>query len=77
MIFCHKPYYNLNYTNPNKKNILKVYALNPKNYTKYTNYIMQFFIKKIQEKNQKQNFKTCKLQRFTHRKKIKFLKTIK
>jgi len=46
MIFCHKPYYNLNYTNPNKKNILKVYALNPKNYTKYTNYIMQFFIKK-------------------------------
>jgi hypothetical protein len=40
MIFFHKPYYNLNYMNPNKK-ILVIYALNPKNYIKYTNYIMQ------------------------------------
>jgi hypothetical protein len=38
MIFCHKPYYNLNYTNPKKKIIMMIYALNPK---KYTNYIMQ------------------------------------
>jgi len=38
MIFCHKPYYNPNYTNPNKKKVLVIYALNPKN---YTNYIMQ------------------------------------
>ncbi len=45
MIFCHKPYYNPNYTNPNKKKVLMIYALNPKNYTNYTNYIMQ--IKKI------------------------------
>ncbi len=41
MIFFHKPYYNPNYTNPNKKKVLLIYALNPKNYTKYTNYIMQ------------------------------------
>jgi len=41
MIFCHKPYYNPNYTNPNKKKVLMIYALNPKNYTNYTNYIMQ------------------------------------
>jgi hypothetical protein len=34
---CHKPYENLNYTNPIKK-ILVIYALNPKT---YTNYIMQ------------------------------------
>jgi hypothetical protein len=38
MIFYHKPYYNLNYTNPNNNKILMVYVLNPKN---YTNYIMQ------------------------------------
>jgi len=46
MIFFYKPYHNPNYTNPNKK-ILMIYALNPKNYTKYTNYIMQnnFFLK--------------------------------
>jgi len=41
MIFFHKPYYNPNYTNPNKKKVLMIYALNPKNYTNYTNYIMQ------------------------------------
>ncbi len=41
MIFCHKPYYNLNYTNPNKKKVLMMYALNPKNYTNYRNYLMQ------------------------------------
>ncbi len=41
MIFCHKPYYNPNYTNLDKKKVLMIYALNPKNYTKYTNYIMQ------------------------------------
>ncbi len=41
MIFFHKPYYNPNYTNPNKKKILVIYVLNPKNYTNYTNYIMQ------------------------------------
>jgi hypothetical protein len=40
MIFCHKPYYNPNYKNP-KKIILMIYALNPKNYTNYINYIMQ------------------------------------
>jgi hypothetical protein len=40
MIFFHELYYKPNYTNPNKK-ILMIYALNPKNYTKYTNYIMQ------------------------------------
>jgi hypothetical protein len=44
MIFFHKPYYNPNYTNPNKKTILVMYALNLKNYTKYTNYIMQKII---------------------------------
>ncbi len=47
MIFFHKPYYNPNYTNPNKKKVLLIYALNPKNYTKYTNYIVQN--KKIQK----------------------------
>ncbi len=41
MIFFHKPYYNLNYTNLNKKKVLVVYALNPINYINYTNYIMQ------------------------------------
>ncbi len=30
MIFCHKLYYNLNYTNLNKKEVLVIYALNPK-----------------------------------------------
>ncbi len=40
MIYCLKPYYNPNYTNPNKK-ALMIYALSPKNYTNYTNYIMQ------------------------------------
>jgi hypothetical protein len=39
MIFCHKPYYNPDYTNPKKK-VLMIYALNPKKHTKYTNYIM-------------------------------------
>ncbi len=33
MIFCHKPYYN-----PNKK---ENPTDKPKNYTKYTNYIIQ------------------------------------
>ncbi len=66
MIFFHNPYYNFNYTNLNKKKVLVTYALNPKN---YTNYIMQFFKKKPQEKNQKPNFKILKLQRFTNRKK--------
>ncbi len=41
MTFFHKLYYNPNYTNPNKKKVLVIYALNFKNYTKYTNYIMQ------------------------------------
>jgi len=40
MIFCHKPYYNPNYTNPNKKKV-QIYAFNPNNYTNYMNYIMQ------------------------------------
>jgi len=35
------PYYNPNYTNFNKKKVLMIYALNPKNYTKHTNYILQ------------------------------------
>jgi hypothetical protein len=39
MIFFHKSYYNPNYANPNKK-ILVIYALNLKNYRKYTNYVM-------------------------------------
>ncbi len=39
-MFFHKFYCNPNYKNPNKK-VLLIYALNPKNYTKYTNYIMQ------------------------------------
>ncbi len=39
-----------------------IYALNPKNYTKYTNYIIQNKkIKKTQEKIQKPNFKSFKL----------------
>ncbi len=41
MLCFHKPYYNFNYMNPIKKKILMIYALNPKNYIKYTNYIMQ------------------------------------
>ncbi len=45
MIFFHKPYYNPNNTNPKKK----------KNYTKYTNYIMQKN-KKTQEKNLETKF---------------------
>jgi hypothetical protein len=51
MIFFHKPYYNLNYTNLNKK-ILVIYVINPKNYTKHKNYIMQnnFFLKKHKKK---------------------------
>ncbi len=58
MIFCHEPYYNLNYTNLNKKKILVIYALNPKNYIKYTNYIMQNKkFKKTQENIQRPNFK--------------------
>ncbi len=50
MTFFHKPYYNPNYTNPNKKKFR--YALNLKNYTNYTNYIMQynFFFKNIGKK---------------------------
>ncbi len=40
MIFCHKFYYNPNYTNPNKKSPNDI-CHKPKNYTKYTNYIMQ------------------------------------
>ncbi len=47
-----------------------IYALNPKNYTKYTNYIIQNKkIKKTQEKIQKPNFKSFKLERFTNCKK--------
>ncbi len=41
MIFCHKPYYNPNYTILKEKKILLIFGLNPKNYIKYTNYIMQ------------------------------------
>jgi len=41
------PYYNLNYTNLNKKKVLMIYALNLKNYTNHTNYILQN--KKIKE----------------------------
>ncbi len=48
MIFYHKPYYNPNYSNLNQKKILVIYALNSKNYTKCTNYIMQN--KKIKKK---------------------------
>ncbi len=40
MIFCHKPYYNPNYTNPNKKSLSDI-CPKPKKYTNYTNYIMQ------------------------------------
>ncbi len=54
-----------------------IYGLNPKNYTKYTNYIMQknYFLS-IGKKKQKfkyfklQKFKSFKLQKFTRRKKI-------
>jgi hypothetical protein len=46
MIFYHKPYYNLNYTNPNKKKVLMIHALNLKNYTKYTNRAKQKNLKK-------------------------------
>jgi hypothetical protein len=59
MIFCHKPYYNLDYTNPNQKKVIMIYVLNPKNYTNYTNYIMQNqeiknnIVKKIKNKNLK------------------------
>ncbi len=56
MIFCHKPYYNPNYTNLNKKKKV-IYALNPRNYAKHTNYIMQNkFFKRTQEKISKQKF---------------------
>jgi hypothetical protein len=55
MTFFHKLYYNPNYTNPNKKKVLVIYALNFKNYTKYTNYIMQ---KKKKKKNIVKNLKT-------------------
>jgi len=41
MIFYHKPYYNPNNINVNKKIILVIYALNLKDYTNFTNYIMQ------------------------------------
>ncbi len=40
MIFFHKPYYNPNYINPNKKKV-QIYALNLNNFINYTNYIMQ------------------------------------
>ncbi len=40
MIFFHKPYYNLNNTNLNKKNPNDI-CPKPKKNTKYTNYIMQ------------------------------------
>jgi len=48
MIFFHKPYYNPNYTNPNKKNSNDI-CFKPKKNTKY---IMQnnFFLKNIGKK---------------------------
>jgi len=49
MIFFHKPYYNLNYTNPNKKNLSDI-CPKPKNYTKYANYIIQKKKKKKKKK---------------------------
>jgi hypothetical protein len=62
MIFFHKFYYNPNYTNFNKKKFLVIYALNPKNYTKYTNYIMQNKkLKKTLKQKIEQNFKAFKL----------------
>ncbi len=57
MIFFHKPYYNFNKTNLNKK-ILVIYAINPKNYTKHKKYIMQIFKKKeCKKKFKNQNLK--------------------
>jgi hypothetical protein len=51
MIFCHKPYYNINYTNLIKK-VLVIYALNLRIYVKHANYIMQnkYFLKNIGKK---------------------------
>jgi hypothetical protein len=67
MIFFHKPYYSPNYINLNLKNILVIYALKPKNYTKYTNYIMpNIKIKKNIKKNLKPKFKAFELQIFTN-----------
>jgi len=40
MIFFHKPYYNPNYTKPNKKKFSDI-CPKPKKNTNYTNYIMQ------------------------------------
>jgi hypothetical protein len=68
MIFFHKPYYNFNYTNPHKE-VLVIYALNPKNYTKYTNYIMKKKKHRKKFKNQiKKNLNLKKL--LTEKKKI-------
>jgi hypothetical protein len=40
MIFCHKPYYNPNYTKSNKKSLSDI-CPKPKKNTNYANYIMQ------------------------------------
>jgi hypothetical protein len=56
-----------------------IYALNLKNFTKYTNYIMQNkkIKKNIGKKNLKPKFKIFELQRFIHKKKTNVKKPCK
>ncbi len=58
MIFCHKPYYNLNYANPNKKNPTDI-CFKPKKLCKvYKLYnAKQFFKKNHREKFRNKNLK--------------------
>ncbi len=55
MIFCHKPYHNLNYTKPNKKSISDI-CLKPKKLYKLYN-VKQKNLKKHRKKFRNQNLK--------------------
>ncbi len=69
MIFFHKPYYNPNYTNLTKNNSNDICPKPKKLYKVYKLYNRKHFLKKTQEKNLKQKFKTLKLHRFIQKKK--------
>jgi hypothetical protein len=57
MIFCHKPYYNPNCTNPNKKSLNDICPKPNKLCKAYKLYNAKQFFKKNIGKNLKPNFK--------------------
>ncbi len=50
MLFCHKPYYNFNYTNPNKKSRNDICPKPKKIYKVYKLYNAKLFLKKKHRK---------------------------